>query len=541
MNQSTKQEQRRLFLKQISICVAGTGMMQFIPANVFAGAPMRHGLPRSTPEAQGISSADIMHFVETAEKSNAGLHSFMVIRHGHVVAEGWWSPYNANIAHCLYSLSKNFTSTAIGLAIQEGKLNLADKVVSFFPDDKPASTDGNLSAMTIRDLLTMTSGHEADTFWPMMSSKDGNWVKTYFSIPVKFSPGSHFTYNSGNSYMLSAIITKVMGESMLNYLQPRLFAPLGIKDAAWDTDPRGINIAAAGLRLKTEDIAKFGQLYLQKGMWNGKRILNEKWVEEATSFKVRNDETGTPTKTEDDDIKQGYGYHFWMSRPVAQGAYRAEGAFCQYSIVMPAQDAVIAITAEGVSTHRVMDLCWNLLLPAMKPGVLPANKFSNKILKDKLAGLRLVAPKSKPVSPLSASLSGKQFYMESNSMNVQNITFDFKEKETLFKLKTEKSVFEISCGIEDWILGKTSMPGSPTNVLFGSPLFKSEWKVAASGTWKDDNTFIMIWRFFETPHSDIVTCKFDKDKLEIDYSNSVSRIINTYKDQRPVLKGKQKS
>lgn len=538
MSESNVNEARRDFLKQLGLAMAGISVVSGYPQELLADVHGRHSLPRSTPEAQGVASAEILRFVKEAETRNAGLHSIMVVRHGSVVAEGWWAPYRADIKHGLYSLSKNVTSTAIGLAVQEGKLTIDDKVISFFPDEKPAVVDANLAAMRVRDLLTMSSGHAVDTLNPLLTTKNGPWAKTFLSLPLKYPPGTRFVYNTGATYMLSAILQKATGQRMIDFLQPRLFEPLGIKGADWDSDPQGINFGGAGLRLKTEDLAKFSQLYLQKGIWRGKRILSEKWIEEATSFQIANDETGTPTKKEEDDIKQGYGYQFWLSRPVAQGAYRSEGAFCQYSIVMPKQDAVVAITAEGISTKRVMDLVWDILLPSMKEGVLPANPADRKELQAKLASLQLVPPKSKPDSPIIASVSEKPFIIDDNSLKVNSITFRFDKNATLFTLRDDKNEYRIKCGIGEWIMGETSIPGSPTNLLgAGIPLPQSIWKVAASGTWTDEKTYVMTWRFFESPHFDIVTCKFDNNELQVIYANSITRILKQYKDPRPTLKG----
>ena len=536
MNQSQESNDRREFLKQLGIYVVGTSFLSGYPQAL--SAKVRHGLPRSSPEAQGVSSAEILKFVNEAEKQNAGLHSFMVIRHGHVVAEGWWAPYRADISHDLYSLSKNFTSTAIGLAVQEGKLTINDKVISFFPDDTPSAVETNLAAMRVRDLLTMSSGHATDTLNPLLTTKNGTWAKTFLSLPLKYPPGTRFVYNTGATYMLSAILQKVTGQPMLEYLKPRLFAPLGIDGAEWDTDPQGISFGGAGLRLKTEDIAKFSQLYLQKGVWKGKRILSEKWIEEATSFQIANDDTGTPTKKEDDDIKQGYGYQFWMSRPIAQGAYRSEGAFCQYSIVMSKQDAVVAINAEGISTKRVMDLVWGILLPSMKEGVLPKDRAAQKELQTKLESLKLLPPVSKPDSPIAATVSGKTFKIEENPAHVESISFQFNKDATLFTLRDNKGENTIKCGIGDWIIGETSIKGSPTNLLgAGIPLPRTIWKIAASGTWTNEKTFVMTWRFFESAHYDIITCQFENNKLNVTYANSITRILKQYKDQRTPLKG----
>src|SRR5215208_3431464 len=298
-------------------------------------------LPRSSPERQGISSAALLAFVEAADSGIDAMHGFVLVRHGHVVAEGWWGPYEAGAPHVLYSLSKSFTSTAVGLAIAEGKLSLDDPVLKFFPDEAPAEPSANLRAMRVRDLLRMNTGHqtEADLWaWsgPDSSLRDATWSKRFLAHPVPFKPGTHFLYNSPATYMLSAIVQKVTGAPVLEYLRPRLFDPLGFESPTWDTSPQGVTAGAYGLSLRTEEIARFGQLYLQKGMWKGRQLIPKAWVEEATALQTSN---GSSPKS---DWDQGYGYQFWRSR---HNSYRGDGAFGQYCFVIPELDAVVAITS----------------------------------------------------------------------------------------------------------------------------------------------------------------------------------------------------
>src|SRR5215475_4367077 len=183
------------------------------------------GLPRSRPEPQGISSSAILAFIQAADKDIDALHSFMLIRHGHVVAEGWWAPYAAETPHMLFSLSKSFTSTAVGLAAAEGKLSIDDPVLKFFPDEAPAEPSANLKAMRLRDLLRMSTGHQTEP----ARRPDEPWAKTFLAQPVPFKPGTHFLYNTSATYMQSAIVQKATGQTVLDYLKPRLFEPLGIE------------------------------------------------------------------------------------------------------------------------------------------------------------------------------------------------------------------------------------------------------------------------------------------------------------------------
>jgi CubicO group peptidase (beta-lactamase class C family) len=233
------------------------------------------------------------------------MNSVMIVRHGRVVAEGWWSPYEASRPHVMYSLSKSFTSTAVGFAIAEGKFTLDDQVLRFFPDEAPASPSDNLRAMRVRDLLRMATGHQTE---PSMlvpadsSMRDASWVRRFFAHPVAFKPGTHFLYNSPATYMLSAIVQKTTGQTVRDYLTPRLFEPLGIARPTWSTSPEGISAGAYGLNVRTEDIAKLGQLYLQHGVWNGKQLLPAGWADTATARQTSNG--SSPTS----DWDQGYGF-----------------------------------------------------------------------------------------------------------------------------------------------------------------------------------------------------------------------------------------
>ncbi|GAA5120011.1 serine hydrolase [Luteolibacter yonseiensis] len=337
-------------------------------------------LPRSTPEEQGVSPAAIVKFVEAADKNVNTFHSFMIVRHGHVIAEGWWKPESADKPHILNSVSKSFNSTAVGLAIQDGKLKLDDPVLKFFPEDAPENPSENLKAMTVRDLLTMTCGHESEP----KRDNGGPSVKQFLAHPVPFKSGTHFQYNTMGSYTLSAIVRKVTGQTPLEYLKPRLFEPLGIDNPRWDSSPEGNSLGGYGLYLRTEDIAKLGQLYLQKGKWNEKQLISQDWVGLATSKQVPNENAGHAGIGA--DWKEGYGFQFWRCR---HNAYRGDGAGGQFCIVMPEQDMVVAITADTGNMQGELDVVWEHLLPAVREDALPADAAAGENLKQAID--RLVA------------------------------------------------------------------------------------------------------------------------------------------------------
>ena len=377
-------------------------------------------LPRSTPEAEGVSSENIIQFLDAAAKSKTEFHSFMLLRHGKVIAEGWWNPYRADLKHTLYSCSKSFTATAIGFALQEKKVKLDDKVVSFFPNYLPDTVTAYLSDLTVKDALMMSDGQEPDPTGTVIS-RDSNWIRGFLSTPILHDPGTTFLYNSLGTYMLSAIIQKVTGQSTLEYLKPRLFEPLGIKGMDWETDLQGISTGGWGLRLKTEDMAKFAELFLQKGKWDGKQILPQGWAEEASTMKIMQDPNAPQSKKDSSDWLQGYCYQMWRCR---HNAFRGDGAFGQFMIVMPDQDAALAITAETADMQEEINLVWQYLLPAFKDAKLPDNKAAYSQLKEKIKALALTAPAKQNGSPATA-INGKNFTASANDLHIQNIDFNF--------------------------------------------------------------------------------------------------------------------
>ena len=469
-------------------------------ALTFAASLHAASFETSTPEGQGISSQAILDFVNAAEAQVDALHSFMLIRHDKLVAKGWWAPYAEKSPHMLYSLSKRFTSTAIGLAIAEGKLSLDDTVISFFPDETPEEPSKNLKSMRIRDLLAMNSGHEKDTTGRIRSVQDKTWVEAFLSLPVEHKPGTHFVYNSGGTFMLSAILQKVTGQTVLDYLTPRLFEPLGIEGATWEQNPQGINMGGWGLKIKTEDIAKLGLLYLHKGVWNGQRILTKKWVEAASSRQTSNG------SNPNSDWEQGYGYQFWRCR---HNIYRGDGAFGQYCIIMPEQDAVLAITSGVGDMQTPMNLVWDILLPAMKNGALSKDKKVHDLLEKKLASLQLKTVPGKAFSKPAKKLSGFAFKFEPNEHGLQSAAFDFGKAGSTIAMQTRDGERIFSCGYENWTPGRM-----PFMTDVPEP-------VAASGAWIGPKHYRVKLAATETPYIQQLDFQFDNDALLFDLEYNV--------------------
>lgn len=304
------------------------------------------------PRAEAAEMIDLTPFEAAFRADSMDIHSIMVVRHGKVVAEQWWSAGAPDSLHIMNSVSKSFTASAVGFGVAEGLLSLDDRVAGFFPDMVPAERDPRLDSMTVRHLLIMATGQEREQPGAMDS-----WIAEFLAQPLVNAPGTTFNYNSFATYMLSAIMQKVSGQKITEYLQTRLFDPLAIKRYNWLESPEGIPLGGWGLYITTEDMAKFGQLFLQNGVWNGVQLLPAGWVEEASTWKIANGDNP------DSDWNQGYAYQMWRCR---HNAYRADGMGGQLIVVMPDKDAVVVVTAQLGDMQPEINLVWEHILTALK-------------------------------------------------------------------------------------------------------------------------------------------------------------------------------
>jgi CubicO group peptidase (beta-lactamase class C family) len=469
---------------------------------------MTSSLPRSTPELQGVSSRAILKLLEEAQRNKIELHSIMVLRHGSVIAEGWWKPYAPEHLHTLFSLSKSFTSSAIGFAVNEGLLTEDDTVISFFPDDVPLEVSANLARMRVRDLLSMSSGHADDTLGPQIWATSGNWVRTILEQPVPFEPGTHFVYNTGATFMLSAIIQKVTSQNLLAYLEPRLLQPLGIDGATWESNPDGIAFGGFGMNARSEDIAKFGQLYLQKGVWNGRQILPESWINQATRTHIDNSDHSSNSGL-GSDWGVGYGYQFWQCR---HGAYRGDGAFGQYCVIMAEQDAVIVMTAGMADMAAGLNLVWDHLLPHMHAAMLEENLADQAELAGTLAHLEM--PMAKNISSPNV-LFEQEFIVAENPDGLEK--FAFKEMADGIQLivRDAHGTHHLECGFDHWKANETRFDPVTT---FGHDLPR---KVAGNAAWLESDLLEVRLCYFETSFSYTMRFKFLGETLQIESNANV--------------------
>jgi len=472
-------------------------------------------LPRSTPELQGVSSSGIIDFLNAIDTGRQEIHSFMFLRHGKVIAEGWWNPYGPDYRHLMYSASKTFTATAIGLAVTEGRLKLTDKVISFFPYSLPDTIGNNMKDLTVQNLLTMSVGQDPPA---TLAGIDEDWITAFIKNEPVHKPGTVFKYNNMATFMLSAIIQQVTGETLFEYLKPRIFYPLSIRGIDWDKNPQGIDLGLMGLRLRTEDMAKFGQLLMQNGKWNNKQLIPEAWVKEATSFKIESNDPSNKTPKEINDWGQGYCYQMWRGR---NNSVRLDGMAGQFVILFPDKDAIVVLTANARNTQEQLNMVHDYLIPAIKSNkALPGNEESYKELQKKqsVLGLKPQLPQTTG-SGFEAKISGKEFIPGENDYQIQSVYFTFSNNEMSFAIKRNNQISIIKAGLGSWKMTNSkltsllapprSMPSKSVDANYAVP--QTSVKVAAAYSWTDSGTLEITARFVEESlGSQTIECKFSE-------------------------------
>ena len=315
--------------------------------------------------AERFPSAAAEAFLDAAQAKGMDMHSVMIVKDGKVMYERWFGENAPAQRHVMWSVSKTWTAMAVGFAVAEGKFTVEDTVISFFPEDLPEEVSENLAELRVKDLLTMSVGHDNDPtglVWAKEKAAGEQWEKMFLAYPIPHKPGTKFVYNSLATYMLSSIVQKTTGEKVIDYLRPRLLEPMGIENAVWDENAQDVNIGGWGLYVKTEDMAKLGLLLLQKGKWNGEQVLPEAWIEEATTRKILQVPSVNPEESSS-DWQQGYCYQIWRSR---HGAFRADGKDGQFIVVLPEENAVVVLTANIGDMQAELNLVWEFLLPALR-------------------------------------------------------------------------------------------------------------------------------------------------------------------------------
>lgn len=460
-----------------------------------------HTLPRALPWRMGVDPEAIRRLVAALDALDC--HSIMIARHGHVVAEGWWAPYRADAPHASYSISKGVTAIAVGFAVQEGLLTVEDRVIDHFPDLLPCAPCAHMRELTVKHLLMMGLGHFSRMDHDFYFAE--NWLAENLRLYLESQPGTRFNYDNRCALLCSAIVQRLTGQTLFDYLTPRLFVPLGIRSACWELT-QGINPGGWGLAWTTEDILTFSQFLLQKGAWNGAQLLDPAWISAASSCQINSSTgriNGNPLNA---NQVLGYGYLFWMCPP--HGAYRGTGACGQQNIVLPEQDMVIAITAGSDRSGDILDAVWEHLLPGLRDDVAEDASAQNA-LNDVLAGLRVPLPAGTPDAPAASLHSGKTYRLADNPCGITALSFTFGDVDTLTLYQGERRC-TVRVGHGTWLanrgaVAQAACPDSMTTLFYAD--------VACAGAWSGSRYELKL-AFTGTPFVDTLAVTFDGQRLE---------------------------
>ncbi len=365
----------------------------------------RNEFERVTPESVGIPSELIQKLIDQLESGFTEPHGLMIMRHGKVCAEGWWSPYAPGIRHGLQSHTKTYAATAVGIACTEGILTLEDRIIDIFSEEAPENPSENLKKLRVRDVLCMGCGMDT------MPAPSKEWIREFLATPVNHEPGTTYMYNSTGSTLLGAIVRKLTGLGLHDYLKPRLFDKIGIDadNLRWIYMPDGMEVGGGGLYATTEDNLRLMKLYADKGVWEGERILSEDYVKKATTLQNESaTEANNNPMAKDNHL--GYGFQLWMCKP--DGVYRADGAMGQFTIVVPDRDMIIAITENAAGAHwaqTTLDTMWEFLSELPDVDRLPENKEASEKLARRMSMLALPAAKYAPYNGCSALINNLSY------------------------------------------------------------------------------------------------------------------------------------
>jgi len=461
--------------------------------------------PRATPESVGIPSASVQKLIDLLEAEGDWVHSYMLIRHGKVVAEGWWAPYDAATRHALFSVSKSFVAMAMGLAIEDRKITINDRVNWFYPEYVPTNQHEWAKEIRIRDLMSMASGQQNDSLREVL--KEG--PKGFFKVPMGNPPGLLFRYMNGNTSMLAEIHRKVTGiNDLMNYLYPRVFDKMGFGDYFWERQPDGTVLGCAGFELQTEDLAKVCQLLLQGGRWQGERLLPLWWVKQATSCQTPygqvldpilakhigvKDDTMQANKANDWEV--GYGYQLWMG---THETFRLCGAYGQIGIVMPDKDIVFVSYAGGNGANAAsVSAFYDAILPTLQDEPLPENPAAVAALRKRSANLTLSQYRAKVAPSAKAkAVAAKGCALAPNKAEVKRIRFDADRR--VVEIENNFGVQRVPVAEEgwakSWFTAHTHEPETIGRLPGGAQ------PVGAQGVWYTPEKFSFRIAFTRSPY-----------------------------------------
>lgn len=481
------------------------------------------------PEQVGVSSREIAAMIEDFKENNIEVHSFMIMSQGKVAFETWADPYSPDHPHAMYSVSKAITATAIGFAVEEGLLSTSTKLIDIFPEFIPDKRDEKLEELDIHSLLSMQAGKNVSVY---ADKTKPNWERQFFEAPWGFTPkDGHFQYVSENQYMLCSVIHRLTGKTVVEFLTPRLFEPLGIDVPFWETSPRGIEAGGWGLFLKTEDLAKIVTCYQHDGVFDGKQIIPFEWVRQTRKRHIDNSRFASGP-----DSQSGYGYCVWHC--AGASAYRMDGMFSQFGIVFKDRDASFIITASEINEQKTRNAIWRhvpkcFIEPDSEPryegetGLAPLDEIlepaPRSVLEETIRNRSIKFSKNIILETAGYPLSMLPIpvvYMSVDKAGpINNIRLDFNENECIMTWDEDEETNTVVCGMD----GKYRT----------SPIHLAGMNFTAYSTaaWKDEQTLVINVRPIESVCRRTIELSFKEDgfvALKPSSQPPISAIADTF-------------
>ena len=458
-------------------------------------------IPRADyPEQVGVSSLDILDYIRDLKDSGIETHSIMIIRDGKVAFETWRMPYTPEMPHAMYSVSKSVTSIAAGFAINEGYFALDTKVLDIFPEYRTVDYDEKLEKITVRHLLNMTAGKDVS----LLSDKSkGNWQKQFLDSKWYADPDDNdWRYISECSYMVCACIRRTTGMSVLSFLTPRLFEPLGFgRVPYWETDSEGIEAGGWGIYLTTEEMAKIALCMFQKGVFEGKQVIPADWTREATSVQ------SWPERYSEIDNRNGYGYFFWRNG-VVPNSYRMDGMFSQFAVCFEDYNAIVCITSCEIEEQKSRDCLWRHFPAAFLPR--PRDDKDYIKYKDSLVLETLEELHAMPHSVLEKTIEGREItFRKPTLLNTVNFPVSMLPLASVYMSADRAgNIDHVRFCFEDDVCRMTWREGDVENTIVcgmdGEPrhsqihLAGIDFTARCSAAWEDERSLAVWFRPMES-------------------------------------------
>jgi len=478
--------------------------------------------PLARPESMGVSSKQILRFLQKAEDNGVMMHSMLMMRRGHVIAEGYFAPFTQDHMHRMYSVSKTFASTAIGLLADEGRISLDDKVCDYFKDKLPPDPHPYILDMRIRDLLIMATPHTTTTY----NRDDKDWAWTFFNTEPSHPAGTVFNYDTSGSYVLNVLVERITGKPFLEYLKDKMLRELGFSEEAWCIKaPEGNSWGGSGVICTTRDLARLALVYMNKGTIGGKQYLSREYIEAATSKQIDN----APTGHKDYMHGNGYGYQIWILK---DGAYAFCGMGMQLAICIPEKDFLFVCTGDTQGSAPpyagVFELLWNEIVEKLDADVLPEDEAVARQLEDKLRNLRVVNQLTgQSTSPWAEKVNGCSYALEPNPMGIDKIRVEFNGNEGVLILDKNEGEKRIHFGMEDYVEGffpQTNYFGD----TIGTPSGKM-YRCIANARWTEESKLVIRCYLIDDYFGNMaVTLGFKEDKLGVLMTKTAEWFLDEY-------------